>query len=82
MKLITSPDPIVHSLNIQSALKEVIDHLEFDINLVNEPRFQALVETSREVLKGLHKTFDDYERGTGKAWGGGGAEAKKVTPHE
>jgi hypothetical protein len=69
-KLINSADPRLHSLNIQNMLKELTEHLEYDIIQVNEPRALVLMETSREVVKGLHKAFTDYIAGTGRAWGG------------
>ena len=78
MKVIDSNDPKLHSINIQSALRLLMTHLEFDNIQVNEPRFLVLAETSREVLKGIYKAFDDYRAGCGKAWGGTGVEASKV----
>jgi hypothetical protein len=69
MKQINSSDPRLHSLNVQSALSEIVDHLQYDTVLVNAPRFEALLETSREVLKGLRKAFEDYDAASEKAWG-------------
>lgn len=73
-KLINSANPHLHSLNIQSKLTELTDHLEYDIALVYEPRLQVLMETSREVLKGLRKAFQDFDAGVEKAWGGKGTD--------
>ncbi len=70
MKLITSNSPNLHSLNIQSILTELVDHLEYDVTLVKEPRFEALLETSREVLKALRKSFEDFDKGCERGWGG------------
>ena len=50
-----SADPAVHSRNLQAGLTELIDHARQDIDRVAEPRFQALLETTAEVLKGLHR---------------------------
>jgi hypothetical protein len=61
-------DPTVHSRNIQKQLRELIDHAKQDIDRVTEPRFQALLETTAEVLGGLRTAFEHYERGTEKAW--------------
>ncbi len=74
-KLINSPDPRLHSLNVQSMLTELVDHLQFDVTLVNEPRFQALLETSREVLKGLRRAYQDFDQGQEKGWGGSPPES-------
>jgi hypothetical protein len=70
-KLISSADPRLHSQNIQRMLAEVTVHLQYDIMLVDSPRFEALLETTREVLKGLRKAYEDFDLGQGKAWGGG-----------
>ena len=35
---------------------------------VDEPQFKAMFETSAEVLPGLAKAFDDYERKNEAAW--------------
>lgn len=64
----TSSDPIVHSRNIQDGLKELIEHTRQDIDRVSEPRFQALLETSAEVLSGLRTAFEHYDAGSEKAW--------------
>jgi hypothetical protein len=69
-KLMNSTDPRLHSQNIQRMLTEITDHLQYDVMLVDAPRFEALLETSREVLKGLRKAFEDFDEGTEKAWGG------------
>ena len=61
-------DPVKHSRNIQQQLGELIDHAKADIDRVDEPRFQALLETSAEVLEGLRTAFEHYDAGTEKAW--------------
>ena len=63
-----SSDPIQHARNIQGQLAELIAHAKQDIDRVSEPRFQALLETTAEVLEGLQKAFKHYEQGTEKAW--------------
>lgn len=47
-------------------LTEVIDHIREDIDKVNEPKAQALFETSAEVLTGLRTAFEHYEAGSEK----------------
>jgi hypothetical protein len=65
---INSTNPKVHSTNIQNALQELIDHTRRDITKVEEPRFQALLETTAEVLIGLQTAFRDYNEGREEAW--------------
>jgi hypothetical protein len=38
------------------------------ISQVNEPKAQALFETTAEVLLGLKKAYEDYKGGGEKAW--------------
>ena len=45
-----------------------IDHLRADIEKVDEPQFKAMFETSAEVLGGLVKAFEDYEKKNESAW--------------
>jgi len=65
---IDSTDPKVHSTHLQKALQEMIDHTRRDITKVQEPRFQALLETTAEVLIGLQTAFKDYNEGREEAW--------------
>ena len=54
--------------NMQRRLEETIDHLRQDIEKVDEPQLKAMFETSAEVLGGLVKAFQDYERKNESAW--------------
>ena len=45
-----------------------IEHLREGVGKVTEPKAQALFETSAEVLTGLVKAFDDYEKKSEEAW--------------
>jgi hypothetical protein len=65
---INSTDPMVHAQHIQEMLDEMITHSRQDIDRVKEPRFQALLETTAEVLTGLKTAFRDYAEGKEKAW--------------
>ena len=47
---------------MKARLQEDIAHLREDIRKVDEPQLKAMFETSAEVLTGLAKAFDDYER--------------------
>jgi hypothetical protein len=71
MKTEASPDPAVHQQNIQRMLEDLIRHAREDIERVDDPRFQALLETSAEVLTGLKTAFEHYGRKEERAWGGG-----------
>ena len=72
MKNETSPDPAVHSRNIQNQLDEIIQHVREDVRKVSEPRFQALLETTAEVLGGLKTAYQHYDAKSEPAWGGTG----------
>lgn len=63
-------DPRHHTRNMRARLKETIDHMRADIEKVDDPRFKAMFETSAEVLGGLVKAFEDYERKNESAWKG------------
>ena len=49
-------------------MRQIIKHLREDVGKVTEPKAQALFETSAEVLTGLVKALDDYEKKTEAAW--------------
>jgi hypothetical protein len=49
-------------------LGDIVQHTREDISKVNEPKAQALFETTAEVLIGLQKAFSDYEEGSELAW--------------
>lgn len=61
-------DPRHHTANIKAMLKETGDHAREDVTKIDDPRAKALFETTREVLYGLVKAYDDYEKGTEPAW--------------
>ncbi len=61
-------DPRVHAERIKGMLSDVVEHVRSDVTKVNEPKAQALFETTAEVLKGLMTAYDDYENGKEKAW--------------
>jgi len=56
-------DATAHSANVRASMIELIQHLRRDIDKVNEPKAQALFETSAEVLQGLVTAFEHYEAG-------------------
>ena len=61
-------NPIRHTHKIKAQMRQLINHLREDFGRVTEAKGQALFETSAEVLTGLVKAFDDYERKTEAAW--------------
>lgn len=68
MALEARQEALRHTRKMKSALGEIKDHLREDIAKVDEPRAKAMFETSAEVIDGLCKAFDDYERGHEPAW--------------
>jgi hypothetical protein len=68
-----SRGPSVHNENIQRQLDDLIEHARKAIERVDEPRFQALLETAAEVLTGLKTAFQHYARKCETAWAGGAA---------
>ena len=55
-------DPQHHTANVKGMLDELIELLREDIAKFDEPKAQALFETSAEVLIGMKTAFDDYEK--------------------
>jgi hypothetical protein len=61
-------DPRHHSSNIKHMLEETARHAREDVTKVDDPRAQALFETTAEVLDGLRKAYDDFESKREAAW--------------
>ena len=57
-----------HVRKIKGQMRQLIEHLREDVHKCKEPKAQALLETSAEVLLGLAKAFEDYERHSEEAW--------------
>jgi hypothetical protein len=55
-------NPQQHTANVKQMLNDVIRHLREDVGRIEEPPPEALFETTAEVLGGLVKAFDHYER--------------------
>jgi hypothetical protein len=49
-------------------LHDAETYLRDDAAVGDDPRARALFETAAEVLRGLMKALDDYQRGTEPAW--------------
>jgi len=63
-KSVPNPDPRFHVENVSNMLGDLISHLRDDIRQFEEPKAQALFETSAEVLQGLQTAFKHYQAGT------------------
>jgi hypothetical protein len=61
---VQNPDPKFHVSRIEKSLEELIRHLRDDAAQVNEPKAQALFETSAEVVAGLRAAFEHYRQGS------------------
>ncbi len=65
-----------HAERVKGMLRDTVQHLEQDIAVITEPHALALFETSREVLTGLIRAFDHFERATESAWRRGGEASR------
>jgi hypothetical protein len=57
-----------HVRKINEMLIEACEHAKEDVSKVQDPKAQALFETTAEVLKGLVTAYDHFESGTETAW--------------
>ncbi|MEO8287552.1 MAG: hypothetical protein ABI670_14085 [Chloroflexota bacterium] len=51
-----------------NSLDQLITEVRNNLANVEEPKAQALLETTAEVLIGLKKAYQDYGKGEEKAW--------------
>ncbi|HEX7124252.1 MAG TPA: hypothetical protein VF406_00565 [Thermodesulfobacteriota bacterium] len=61
-------DPRHHAADIKARLSETVRHVREGVDRVEDPKAQALFETTAEVLNGLVAAYDHYEGRTEKAW--------------
>jgi hypothetical protein len=61
-------NPRQHTANVRRMLNDVMDHLREDVKRVEEPQAKALFETAAEVLGGLLKAFEHYDKKSEEAW--------------
>lgn len=61
-------DPRHHTAKVKDMLAGVVEHVRSDVGKVNDPKAQALFETTAEVLIGLKTAYEHYEQGTEAAW--------------
>ncbi len=59
---------LARAQQLKGELQALIVHLRAGIEQVSTAKAQALFETSAEVLTGLVKAFDDYEKKNEPAW--------------
>jgi hypothetical protein len=53
---------------IAQKIDSLAQEVRNDIGQIQEPKAQALLETTAEVLLGLKKAYQDYREGNEKAW--------------
>ena len=46
---------------LRNSMEDLVNQLRSETNRVNEPKAQALFETTAEALSGLIKAFEDYD---------------------
>ena len=68
MKTTSGNDSLHHTQKLKGMMHELIDHLRADVDRVSDPKARAMFETSAEVVIGLVKAFDDFERKDEPAW--------------
>jgi hypothetical protein len=68
MKTSSASNPVHHTQKIKVRMRQLIEHLRKDVGKITEAKAQALFETSAEVLTGLVKAFEDYEKKSEEAW--------------
>ena len=56
------------SPNMEAEIRDVINHVREDVGKVEEPKAQALFETTAEVLNGLVIAYDHYEQKWERTW--------------
>jgi hypothetical protein len=55
-------DPRRHTAKLHDMLTEVVRHAREDISKIDEPKAQALFETTAEVCTGLTTAYEHYEQ--------------------
>jgi hypothetical protein len=61
-------DPRNQTQVIKQALVNLAIQCREDVSKIDEPRAQALLETTRETLLGLATAYDHYAEGKKAAW--------------
>ena len=63
-----SHNPLEHAKNIEDILASLKTLCRSEIEVFEDPKGKALLETSAEVLAGLEKAFHDFQAKDHKAW--------------
>lgn len=53
---------------IVQMLRDVRDQARKDLESTQNPKVQALLETTAEVVQGLINAYEDFEKGRERAW--------------
>jgi predicted metal-dependent HD superfamily phosphohydrolase len=61
-------DPRHHTAKLKRMLTETMEHARQDVAKIDDPKAQALFETTAEVLAGLKKAYEQYEQHSEGAW--------------
>jgi hypothetical protein len=61
-------DPRHHTIKLKSMLDDTRRHAREDVGKTEDPKAQALFETTAEVLTGLITAYDHYEQKSEAAW--------------
>jgi hypothetical protein len=62
------PDPKEHIQLVEKYLTDLKSYCHSEIKNVRDPKAQALLETTAEVLGGLEKAYSDYQSENQGAW--------------
>jgi hypothetical protein len=60
--------PQQHAAHIASLLQQAKQECRADLTRANDPKAQALFETTAEVIGGLCKALGDYQQGSEAVW--------------
>ena len=61
-------DPRHHTIKIKATLNDAMTHAREDVSQVNDPKAEALFETTAEVLQGLVKSYEHFENRSEEAF--------------
>ena len=61
-------DPRELTPRIKQLLTETLELARKDVGKIDDPKAQALLETTAEVLAGLKKAYEHYEQQAEGAW--------------
>jgi len=68
-------DPRELTPRIKQLLTETLELARKNVGKINDPKAQALFETTAEVLGGLKKAYEHYEKQAEGAWKAAGASS-------